>query len=497
MAHILIIDDNSIICELLSLLVQDSGHTAMCAYTLKDGLRIAFSETCDIIILDVHLPDGDGLAALPKIRETPSSPEVIIMTGKGDPDGAELAIKSGAWDYIVKPSSNNGMLLPITRAIEYRKEKQSMNPPVLLKRDSIIGNSPQIKHCLDLVARAASNDANVLISGETGTGKELFSRAIHDNSSRAEKHFVVVDCATLPATLVESILFGYEKGTFTGADKARTGLIEQAHEGTLFLDEVGELTVSTQKAFLRVLQERQFRPLGSTREVTSHFRLIAATNRDLDAMIKNGEFREDLLFRLRTMKISLPPLREREGDITFLARYFMTQFCKQNGFESKEFSPDFFNMLTSYDWPGNVRELFNTIENAFNSARYEPTVFPIHLPIEIRVKITRKSASQTTSVQKTPEVSITPFGFFPTLLDHQETSLETTHKPLSFDRFYLPQSLCTLKEIDEKYVAYVLVTAHGNKKKAADILGITVRHLNRKLSAMRKIPQWNSFIGDM
>ena len=235
-----------------------------------------------MVFLDVRMPDGDGLAMLPLIQAARSAPEIIIMTGFGNASGAELAITSGAWDYIEKGSSVKEITLSLVRALEYRKQKRSSNSTrnvVMLKRDAIIGISPAIKACLEQVAQAAECDASVLVTGETGSGKELFARAIHENSRRAPKPFVVVDCAALPDTLVESLLFGHEKGAFTGAEQSRSGLVAQANGGTLFLDEVGELPLSMQKAFLRVLQEHRFRPVGSHREVCSDFRLVAATNR--------------------------------------------------------------------------------------------------------------------------------------------------------------------------------------------------------------------------
>ena len=275
MANVLIIDDDRAMCDMLSGRMRDMGHNATYALTLKAGLKQAFSESFDVVFLDVGMPDGNGLEALPKIRETPSSPEVIIITGAGSPDGAELAIKNGAWDYIEKPLSISAMSLPLIRALQYREDTRTLGSPVALDREGIVGNSPPMKACFDLMAQASASDANVLITGETGTGKELFAAAIHKNSPRAEKSFVVVDCATLPETLVESMLFGHEKGAFTGADKAKDGLIKQADGGTLFLDEVGELPLSVQKAFLRVLQERRFRPLGGKREIESDFRLVS------------------------------------------------------------------------------------------------------------------------------------------------------------------------------------------------------------------------------
>ncbi len=298
MAEILIIDDDEMMCSTLAALVERSNHRATCAMTLKQGLRQATDNDIDVVFLDVKMPDGNGLDLLPEIENCPSGPEVIIITGFGDLNGAELAIKSGAWDYIEKGFSIKEITLSLERALQYRKEKKEVaqtRKMVPLKRDKIIGNSVALNHCLEMVAQSAESEANVFITGETGTGKELFARAVHDNSLRRHEKFVVVDCTSLPETLVESLLFGHEKGSFTGADKARDGLVKQADKGTLFLDEVGELPMVLQKAFLRVLQEHRFRPLGSNREVESNFRLIAATNRDLDAMVTEGTFRSDLL----------------------------------------------------------------------------------------------------------------------------------------------------------------------------------------------------------
>ncbi len=307
MATILVVDDDDLLCELLVRKVGQLGHRGLSALTLAGGLALARSQPTDVVYLDVNLPDGNGLEEITLFREAPGAPEVIIITGRGSPDGAELAIKSGAWDYIEKGAALQSMVLPLLRALQYREERQVHQRPLMLSREQIVGESPRLKACLDLVAQAALSEANVLISGETGTGKELFAQAIHHNSPRRKGNFVVVDCAALPATLVESILFGHARGAFTGADRAREGLVAQAHGGTLFLDEVGELPLSLQKDFLRVLQEKRFRPVGGGQEVASDFRLVAATNRDLEGMAAKGEFRSDLLFRLKGLAINLPP----------------------------------------------------------------------------------------------------------------------------------------------------------------------------------------------
>jgi two-component system NtrC family response regulator len=392
MAKILIVDDEEMMCATLSTLVERKKHVATSAMTLREGIDLAARDDFDVVFLDVKMPDGNGLDALPAIEASPSNPEVIIMTGFGDPNGAELAIKCGAWDYIEKGFSIKEITLSLKRALQYRKEKQEAQhkrKPVQLKRENIIGNSPALNKCLDLVAQAAESDVNIFITGETGTGKELFARAIYENSLRSQEDFVVVDCTSLPETLVESLLFGHEKGSFTGADRAQNGLVRQAHKGTLFLDEIGELPMSLQKSFLRVLQEHRFRPVGANKEVESNFRLIAATNRDLDAMVETGDFRNDLLFRLRTFIIELPPLRERREDIKELTRYHIDKFCNQYGLPAKGFSPEFLETLISYPWPGNVRELVNTLERSLTTARFDQTLYPKHLPNHVRVHVRR------------------------------------------------------------------------------------------------------------
>ena len=417
MAAILIIDDDRLICETISNVVKSMGHEAACGYTLQEGLEMLASRLADVVFLDVRLPDGSGLEALPRIQSAPSLPEVIIMTGYGDPDGAELAMRHGVWDYIQKPSTVDALILPLVRALQYREEKKLKQAALLLKREGIVGSSPQMTRCLDLSAQVAHSEANVLITGETGIGKELFAVAIHQNSQRAHKNFVVVDCAALPETLVESILFGHEKGAYTGADRPRDGLILQADGGTLFLDEVGELPLSVQKSFLRVLQEKKFRPVGGKNEVQSDFRLIAASNRNLDDMVRMNRFREDLLFRLRSFVIEIPPLRERKEDIRDLVSHYTAELCERYEMEAKDFSPEFLDLLLSYPWPGNVRELIHALERTLISARYERVLFPKHLPTHIRVQVARSSVGE-----KEPESSspAPPSPAFPTIQEMRE-----------------------------------------------------------------------------
>ena len=320
MAIVLIIDDDPDFCYALSRAVGKMGHTAVMRGSMKEGRKMAETEEVDAVFLDVRLPDGNGLELLSCFAGTASKPEVIIITGAGDPDGAELAITNGAWDYIDKSTSSKQIMLTLKRALQYRHERhisrlKNYKRMLVLRRDKIVGSSRAINHCFDQLAQCAARDVNVVLTGETGTGKELFARAIHDNSARRDGPFVIVDCASLPETLIESILFGHKKGSFTGADMKKEGLIVQANGGTLFFDEIGELPLNIQKSLLRIVQERKVRPLGASHEVECDFRFVAATNRDLEEMVKNNTFRKDLFFRIESMSIVLPPLRKRISDI--------------------------------------------------------------------------------------------------------------------------------------------------------------------------------------
>lgn len=383
MANVLVIDDDPAVGELLVEIARSLKHSGDYALTLKDGMNLAREEKYDVVFLDVVLPDGNGLDALPELQQLRNTPEVVIITGLGDSKGAEIAINSGAWDYIAKPASAQDYILHMKRVLQYRVEKQASRPK--LGHHNIVGRSGSIMRCLDQAAKAAESHVGVLILGETGTGKELFARAVHDNSSRRKNPFVVVDCASIPENLVESILFGHERGAFTSADKSQKGLIARADGGTLFLDEVGELPLHLQKSFLRVLQERTYRPVGGEEELESDFRLVAATNRDLDALVQAGRFRQDLLYRLQAFTIELPPLRQRSNDIRMLARYFLNKLAVDNEVAPAIITDEFLEALKAYHWPGNVRELFNVLEQVFTANNEYGEFQPIHLPVRVRV----------------------------------------------------------------------------------------------------------------
>ncbi len=390
MARILVIDDDEPIRLLISRIILQEGHEVESSGTMMEGVRLAQSSCFDLVLLDVLLPDGNSLEVLPQILASPASPSVIMMTAVGTLDGAELALRTGAWNYLCKPVPLGEFRLQIQRALQFREANKVNQAPAILKRERIVGASPSINQCLELVGQAACSSANVLISGETGVGKEAVAQTIHENSPRSKASFIVVDCSSLPETLVESTLFGHEKGAFTGADQQREGLIKIASGGTLFLDEIGELSLSAQKSFLRVLQEKKFRPVGAVKEVESDFRLIAATNRDLGKMVHAGTFREDLYYRLKTIQIKIPPLRERKEDLRRLISHFMAWLDEQNGMGIKGILQECYVLLESYPWPGNIRELKNTLEGAYLAAGKLPSIVPFHLPSEIRLHSVKK-----------------------------------------------------------------------------------------------------------
>jgi two-component system NtrC family response regulator len=412
MSRILIVDDDPQIGETLATLVVRLGHQCLTALSLRDGLRRLRQTEIDLVFLDVRLPDGNGLDALGEISALDNPPHVIVLTGQGDPEGAELAIQSGVWDYLVKPSPIRQIRDTLNRALASRKENRY--PEKFLDLTGVIGQSPAMRRqCYERIVQAGASDSTVLITGETGTGKELLARTIHRNSTRSDRTFVTVDCASLTESLLESTLFGHVKGAFTGATRDGTGLVRLADQGTLFLDEIGELPLSAQKTFLRVLQERRFRPVGSSQEQQSDFRLICATNQDLEKMVGAGEFRQDLFYRINTICVELPPLRDRDGDIKPLAEYYVERFCRRHKMPLKTMPLEFVRVLEQYDWPGNVRELFNTVEQALVLSGMEQTVYVQHLPHFMRIRAARSLLSRSEETRTFDEE--TPKKMLPTL----------------------------------------------------------------------------------
>ncbi len=459
MPHILVVDDDPEVRETMASLLRRHKMDYVAVATLKETRQALEQNEFDVMLLDVRLPDGNGLDLLPEIRTLDEPPEVVILTGKGDPDGAELAIQGGVWDYLVKPASIKQISLSLNRALKYHSEKRSKKDLRALDVSKMIGNAQAMRPCFDLLAQAANSDANVLITGETGSGKELFARTIHQNSRRADKPFVVVDCAALTDSLVKSTLFGHKKGAYTGAVTDREGLVQLANKGVLFLDEVGELPMVIQKSFLRVLQERRFRPIGDTREISSDFRLISATNRDLDSMVGRDEFRSDLLYRLKTIHVHLPPLRKRIEDLKPLTLNHVETLCKKYNMAPKGFGADFFDMLMAYAWPGNVRELFNVLELAVTAAGKEKTLYSVHLPQELRIKVTRAQLKFTDPPADT-------------------VSAANEHMPALEEKDSMLPSIKEYKNLAEKHYLQQLVDrSEGDVTRMIELSGLSRSHL--------------------
>ena len=387
MARILITDDDPQINRLIEKTLEPKAHEIRHAYSLEEAAAMIGSDCFDLVFLDVVLPDGSSLDSLSTFMNGEDPPEVIIVTGTRDKNGARYALETGVFDYLQKPLDLNAVRLACQRALEFKDLRRSRREIKLLRRDAIVGDSPQVEQCLEDTARAAAVDSNVLITGETGTGKELIARAIHENSPRAANNFVIVDCAALKSTLMESILFGHEKGAFTGAESRQEGRVFQADKGTLFLDEIGELDLEAQKRFLRLLNNKSFHPLGAKSPVTSDFRLVCATNRDLEKEVAEGRFRSDLYYRVCGQQIHLPPLRERESDIRKLVFYYVDRICQRMKIPPKKVYPEFLDALTRYDWPGNVRELINNLDAAIANFPDDPGLHPRHLSAQLRVAL--------------------------------------------------------------------------------------------------------------
>jgi DNA-binding NtrC family response regulator len=381
--RILIIDDEEIVRSSCRRALEPEDYDIEAAGSGNEGLELLAGGPFDLVITDLKMPDIDGIEVLIRIKERWPSTEVIIMTGYGTVKTAVKAMKVGVFDYIEKPFSPDDLLSLVAKAIERKSRTGGIISarevvPSHYELGNIVGESPAMQRVFQLIARVATTGSTVLITGESGTGKELVAKAIHYNSPRKDLPFVTVDCVTIPETLIESELFGHAKGAFTGAAEKKKGLLETANGGTLFFDEIGNIGVTTQAKLLRVLQEREFRPLGEKKTVHVDVRFIAATNTDLRAMTREGTFREDLFYRLNIFPIHIPPLRERREDIPRLAYHFLQKYCRELKRNVGHISAEAMKLLIVHDWPGNARQLENIIQRAIIMCQGK-TLRPEHL----------------------------------------------------------------------------------------------------------------------
>jgi len=442
----LVVDDEQDTCDLLEVALVRHGFKVTTCTNAQRALDLVATQDFDVVLTDLQMPEMSGLDLCERVLGTRPNTPVVVITGQGSLETAIGAIRAGAYDFITKPVDPKLLFLSVSRAIQHRRLKEE----VKRLRDAvgaegeldgpIVGQSAAVRRVYELIHRVGDSDASVLIHGETGTGKELIARAIHAKSRRREGPFVAINCAAVPHALLESELFGHAKGAFTDAKSQRTGLFLQASGGTLFLDEIGELPLDVQPKLLRALQERKVRPVGANQELPFDARIVAATNRNLEDEVEEKRFREDLYYRVNVVKIDVPPLRERGGDVLHLSQHFLKQFGARNEKTSLELSTTAAEKLMAYNWPGNVRELENCMEHAVALARFDQITVE-DLPEKIRAYRAERFVVAAND----------------------------------------PTEIVTMDELEKRYVLRVLSLVGGNKSRAAQVLGFDRRTLYRKL----------------
>ncbi|MBN1104124.1 MAG: sigma-54-dependent Fis family transcriptional regulator [Deltaproteobacteria bacterium] len=440
-ATILVVDDEFGVRESFKMVLKDSCNVLLAA-TGHEAIDVFTKNSVDLILLDILLPDIDGLQLLERLKTVDPNTEIIMVTAVREIQSAVRAIKLGAYEYIIKPFVVEEVVNIINRALEKRnlvKELTYLRNE--LKRvspfEKIVGEDQKMQGIFELISTISESEGPVLIQGESGTGKELVARAIHNLSPRTGNPFVVINCAAIPISLMESEIFGHHRGAFTGAIRTTVGKLEMASKGTIFLDDIDTLDVSMQAKLLRVIQEREFERLGGTKVINIDARFIAASNRDLSALMSRGEFREDLFYRLNVFPIQLPPLRERRRDIPLLLDYFLDHYAKKTGKHPKRFSKRAVKVLSEYDWPGNVRELQNLVERSFTITKHSV----IHL---------KDISSFNTTVRKSKDMTLKE----------------------------------AVNNFEQQYISEVLDLVDRNRKKAAQILGIHRNTLTAKISEL-------------
>jgi DNA-binding NtrC family response regulator len=456
---IIVLDDELIIRKSLEEQLRRRRYSVASAATVAQAESYLARDAFDMMFVDVRLPDGNGIDLLRRLAQQPDSPIVVIMTGHGSIESAVECMRAGAFDYVIKPFSLSQIDMIVEKAEAFRqvvRVNEYFNQEQTQQHCQLCGESPQIARLRGMIAKVAPTDATVLISGENGTGKELVANELFKGSSRSKAPYIKVNCAAVSETLIESEFFGHEKGSFTGANERHEGRFELAHGGTILLDEVSEISPKVQAKLLRVLQEREFERVGGNKTIQVDVRVLATTNRNLLKSVENGDFREDLYYRLNVFPLVVPPLRERGGDALFLASQFLERFARRYGSRVQGFSEEATRMLANYAWPGNVRELQNLVERAVILTEgdfVEPDA--LGLPASASIRATRKETGSAPKLA--PPVS---------------------PKPES-------ESLVSLDEMEKRHILCALERTGGNRTQAAHLLKISIRTLRNKLHQYR------------
>ncbi|WP_319525650.1 sigma-54 dependent transcriptional regulator [uncultured Desulfosarcina sp.] len=453
---ILVVDDELSMRELLEYMLEKEGYRVICAANGKEALSRIEKDSYDLMLCDIRLGDMTGLEVLKASKKQNPHVTVIMISAFATTETAVEAMNQGAFDYVPKPFQNEELLQAIANALERKtleREKRVIEDELKssVHFDKIVGNSARMQHIYEMIRQVARTRSSVLITGESGTGKELIAKAIHEQSDRVDQPFVTINCGGIPETLLESEFFGHRKGSFTGATTDKKGLMEIAHHGTLFLDEVAELSVPMQVKLLRAVQERVFRPVGGTQDISVDIRIISATNKTLEDEVIEGNFREDLFYRLNVIEIKIPPLRERKGDLLPLAQHFLEKYSRELGKEVTKFSSYAIDLLKKYDFPGNIRELENLIERSVALSSTN-----ILLPDSLAMSIHKKRWIEG--------------------IRNRRFDLDEVVQGVDLDSI--------LEEIERAYIEKAMECTDGNKNKAAELLGLSLRSFRYRVDKL-------------
>ncbi len=456
-SHILVVDDELSMRELLEYMLNREGYQVTCAGDGRKAIKLLEKNQYDLLLCDIKLGDISGLDVLRASKKNSQDTVVILISAYSSTETAVEAMNEGAYDYVPKPFDKDELLQTVAKAldiktIEHEKELLDSQLKENLHFSLLVGSSPAMRHIYKLILQVAKTKTNVLITGESGTGKELIAKAVHQESDRSDQPLVVINCGGIPETLMESELFGHKKGSFTGATSDKKGLFEEAHKGTIFLDEIGELSLPIQVKLLRAVQEKVFKAVGGNEDISVDIRILSATNKNLEKEVIAGNFREDLFYRLNVIEIRVPPLRERKADLRPLAQYFLEKYSREMGKEITKFSSYAIDMLNKYDFPGNIRELENLLERSVALSTTN-----IILPDSLALSIHKRRWIE---------------GFKGRRFDLDEVS-----RGVSLDTI--------LEEIESAYLKKALDCSNGNKNKAAELLGISFRSLRYRFDKLR------------